>query len=159
MDCTPGEESDQRGQPSILIIVFAVRLHDVSKDSDQAVQPPSLIIVFVVRLYVYTVAKDLSRLHDVSKDSDQIGWMPRARGYKTFFMLNSAGHEILSAHKYENINKNLHFSGSDKPRMLFFVLINVEMPTLVGILTLMSRKFSYSAELSMLFFFITSGPG
>ena len=33
-----------------------------------------------------------------------------------------------------------HFSGSDKPRMLFFLLINVKMPTLVGILTFMSKK-------------------
>ena len=28
-----------------------------------------------------------------------------ARGYKTFFMLNSAEHEILSAHKNKNIKK------------------------------------------------------
>ena len=27
----------------------------------------------------------------------------RSRGYKTFFMLNSIEHEILNAHKYENI--------------------------------------------------------
>ena len=27
-----------------------------------------------------------------------------ARGYKTFFMLNSVEHEILNAHKYKNIN-------------------------------------------------------
>ena len=38
------------------------------------------------------------------------------RGYKTVFMLNSAEHEI------------------------FFLLINVKMPTDVGILTYMSRK-------------------
>ena len=31
-----------------------------------------------------------------------------ARGYKTFFKLNSAEHEILNAHKYENI-KNFSF--------------------------------------------------
>ena len=117
MDCTPGEESDQRGQPPILIIVFAVHLHDVSKVSDQAVQPPSLIIVFVVRLYLYTVAKDLSRLHDVSEDSD---WeMPRARGYKTFFMLNSAGHEILNAHKYESIKKICIFLGQMRVECYF----------------------------------------
>ena len=29
----------------------------------------------------------------------------RARGYKTFFMLNSAEHENLNAHKYKNIKK------------------------------------------------------
>ena len=33
--------------------------------------------------------------------------------------------------------------------MLFFLLIDVKMPTIVGILTLMSRKKSCSAELSM----------
>ena len=32
------------------------------------------------------------------------------------------------------------FSGSYKPRMLFFRLINVKMPTIVGILTFMRRK-------------------
>ena len=31
------------------------------------------------------------------------------------------------------------FSGSDKPRLLFFLLIIVKMPTIVGILTFMSR--------------------
>ena len=31
---------------------------------------------------------------------------PRARGYKTFFMLNSVEHEmILNAHKYKNSKK------------------------------------------------------
>ena len=29
----------------------------------------------------------------------------RARGYRTVFMLNSAEHEMLNAHKYENIKK------------------------------------------------------
>ena len=31
--------------------------------------------------------------------------MPRARGYKTFFMLTSAEHEILNVHKYKDIKK------------------------------------------------------
>ena len=39
--------------------------------------------------------------------------------------------------------------------MLFFLLINVKMPKAVGILTIMSRKISCSAELSL----ETSGPG
>ena len=43
-----------------------------------------------------------------------------ARGYKTFFMLNSTEHEI-------------------------FLLINVKMPTIVGILTFMSGKNSIPA--------------
>ena len=66
----------------------------------------------------------------------------QARGYKTFFMLNSVEHEILKAHKYmyKNIKKLSFFSDSDKARMLFFLLIDVKMPTIVGILTFMSRK-------------------
>ena len=54
-------------------------------------------------------------------------------------MLNSAEHEILIAHKYKNIKK-FSFSGSDMPRLLFFLLINVKMPTIVGIITFMRRK-------------------
>ena len=40
----------------------------------------------------------------------------------------------------KNIKKFSFFSGSDNLRMLFFQLINVKMPTTVGILTFMSRK-------------------
>ena len=44
-----------------------------------------------------------------------------ARGYNKIFVLNSAEHEILNAHKYENIKKfRGFFSGSYEPRMLFF---------------------------------------
>ena len=55
------------------------------------------------------------------------------------FMLNSVEHEMLNAHKDKNIKK-FSVLGSDKPRMLFFPLINVKMPTMVGFLTFMSRK-------------------
>ena len=55
-------------------------------------------------------------------------------------MLNSVEHEILNADKYKKNQENQQFSGSGKPRMLFFPLINVKMPTIVGILTFMSRK-------------------
>ena len=55
-------------------------------------------------------------------------------------MLSSVEHEILNAHKYKSIKKFQLFLGSNKPRMLFFLLINVKMPTIVGILTFMSRK-------------------
>ena len=48
-----------------------------------------------------------------------------------------AEHEILNAHKYKKIK---HFSGSYKPKMLFFLLINVKMPTIFGSLTFMSVK-------------------
>ena len=66
-----------------------------------------------------------------------------------YFRLNSAEHEILNAHKYKNIKKYQHFSGSDKSKMLFCLLINVKMPTTVGILTYMNGKILCSAELSM----------
>ena len=54
-------------------------------------------------------------------------------------MLNSVEHGIVNAPKDKNIKKFL-FLGSDTPRMLFFPLLNVKMPTVVGILTFMSRK-------------------
>ena len=44
----------------------------------------------------------------------------RPRDYITFFMLNSAEHEILNAYKYKNIEKFGFFLDSDRPRMLFF---------------------------------------
>ena len=44
-------------------------------------------------------------------------------------MLNSAERKLLNAHKYENIKKFEHFSGSDKPVMLFLLFINVKIPT------------------------------
>ena len=56
-------------------------------------------------------------------------------------MLNSAVHEISKAHKYEDIKKSSFFSGEDESRMLFFLLINVKMPTIVGILTCEQEKF------------------
>ena len=61
------------------------------------------------------------------------------RGNKTFSMLNSVEHEILYARKYKNIKK----FGLCKAQIdleCFFRLINVKIPTIVGILTFMSRK-------------------
>ena len=72
----------------------------------------------------------------------------RRRGYKTFFVLNSVENEISNAHRYKKYQEIRLFLGSDKPRMLFFPLINVKMPNIVGILTFMNRK-SFSVELSM----------
>ena len=57
-----------------------------------------------------------------------------------FFMLNSAEHEILKDHEYKNIEKFSFLSGSDKPITLFFLFINVKMPTIVGILAFLGRK-------------------
>ena len=54
------------------------------------------------------------------------------RGYKKNFMLNVAEHENSNAHH--------QIQYLDKPRMLFFLLIHIKMPTIVGILTFMRRK-------------------
>ena len=70
----------------------------------------------------------------------------RPRGYKTFLVLNSIEHEILNAHKYKNIKKFGLFRFS-KHRMLFFPLINVKMPTIVGILTFYEHE-NFHAQLS-----------
>ena len=64
----------------------------------------------------------------------------QARGYKTSFMLNSAEHKISNVHKYKKYQEIQLLSGLDKPKMLFFLLINVKMPTTVGIQIFISRK-------------------
>ena len=54
-------------------------------------------------------------------------------------MLNATEHEISTANKtlkYRQIEKFLALSHSD---VVFIMLINVKMPTIVGILTFMSR--------------------
>ena len=43
-----------------------------------------------------------------------------SRGYKNFFVFNSAEHEILNAHKYKTI-KEFSFLGLDQHKMLFFL--------------------------------------
>ena len=79
-----------------------------------------------------------------------------SRGYETFLLLSLANHVILNAHKIK-MSTNAAFLGSDKPRILFFLLINVKMPTRVGILTFMSRKNSCLAELRIKFFYNLGG--
>ena len=53
--------------------------------------------------------------------------------------------------------KNYSILGRDEPRISPFLFINVEKPTIRGVLTFISRKISFSGELSMIFF-IMSGP-
>ena len=79
-------------------------------------------------------------------------------GNTTFSMLNSAEHEILNAHNYKKYQEIQLFVGEDKPRKLFFPLINVEMPTVVGILTFMSRKHFMLSCVEHVKSIITSGP-
>ena len=51
----------------------------------------------------------------------KLGELIRPRGYITFFMLNSAEHEIFSANKYENAN--IFFSTTNT--YIYFKKINV----------------------------------
>ena len=73
-------------------------------------------------------------------------------------MLDSVEHEIVNAHKDKNIEKLCFFLGSGKPRMLFFPLRHIKMPTIVGILTFMSRKNFMLNCVEHEKSFITSGP-
>ena len=63
---------------------------------------------------------------------------------------------MLICIKYQEIK---HFSGLDNPRMLFFLLIKVEMPTIVGISTFMSKKKFMLSLVEHEKSFITSGHG
>ena len=62
---------------------------------------------------------------------------------------------MLISIKYQEIRLIL---GSDKHRMLFFLLINVKMPTIVGILTFLSRKNFIFSSFEHIKSFITFGP-
>ena len=78
---------------------------------------------------------------------------------KLFFMLNSAENEICSAYKKIKYHQFKLFSCKAELNMKFFLLKNIEMPTIVGISIFISRKkVSCSTELSMKKVFVTSGP-
>ena len=64
----------------------------------------------------------------------------RPRGYEKIFMLNSDEREILNVHKCKKYQEIQFSDGTHKHIKLFFLLINVKMPTIIGILTLMSSK-------------------
>ena len=71
-------------------------------------------------------------------------------------MLNSAEHEILNSHNYKNIKKFSFFQAVDNA---IFLLINVKMPTIVGILTFMSGENFMLRWVEHEKNFITSGTG
>ena len=96
-----------------------------------------MFFITLSRIFQVYRAHCLAEMAENWSSQENYTW---ARGYKTFFMLNSGEHEILNAHKYKRYQEIQLFSDSDKPRMLFFLHINVKMPTIVGILTFMSRK-------------------
>ena len=59
---------------------------------------------------------------------------------KLFFMLNSTEHEISTAHIKNKMLTNEDVSCfKSLMYVVFIMLINVKMPTIVGILTFMSR--------------------
>ena len=61
---------------------------------------------------------DESILKEINPKLNQL--RPGPEVIKLFFMLNSAEHEILNAHKYENIKKFSTFQAQlIKPRTLF----------------------------------------
>ena len=62
------------------------------------------------------------------KETNLIYWLSFSKlepttpqGYKSFFMLKSAEHEIFSADKYENANNSWHFHISREIFMLSYV--------------------------------------
>ena len=64
-----------------------------------------MIDVFSTNIYGY-ILHDQHVFHKYSNILGETVLMQTwAQGYKTFFMLNSAGHEILNAHKYKNMKK------------------------------------------------------
>ena len=99
----------------------------------------------------------------ITSGPDHLTWGRQswARGYKTVF---HAEHEILNAHKYENIKKLSIFQAQISLKCYSFLLINVKMPTNANncwhfnIYEIYERKENLClAELSLIFFII-SGP-
>ena len=75
-------------------------------------------------------------------------FMIRPRGYKTFFMFNSTEHEISTVTlKYQQIKTFLALS---HPEFVFIMLINVKMPTIVGVFIFMSSMCGTLALLTSL---------
>ena len=54
-------------------------------------------------------------------------------------MLNSTEHEISNAHKKLSDEKIMIFLALNPSHVVLVLLINVKMPTIVGVLTFMSR--------------------
>ena len=66
-----------------------------------------------------------------------MGYLQLPRDYKTFFMLNSTEHEMSISLKVKC--KKMHIILAFKlSAVVFIILINVKMPTIVGYLTFMS---------------------
>ena len=81
--------------------------------------------------------------------------MLKTRGYKTFFKLNSAEHEIFSANKYENANNSWHFHIYHQRKFHAQLCSVTKNLQLLVIWDLFAEQISCSAELSMKNIFIT----
>ena len=68
---------------------------------------------------------------------------------KLFYVLNSAEHEILSAKKYKNVNKNWHFHISSQRKFHAQLCLARQTLQLFVIWDLLAEQISCSAELSM----------
>ena len=74
-------------------------------------------------------------------------------------MLNSTDHKISTAHKKVQCRQMKKFLALSLSNVVFIMLINVKMPTFVGILTYISRiNFVFSLVEHEIFIFITSRP-
>ena len=82
------------------------------------------------------IAHTLARLY--LRELDQWQTVIRPRGYKKIFMLNSAEHEICPANKSQITNNGKFFHS--KLSMKISLLINMKMPTIVGIFIFISRE-------------------
>ena len=74
-------------------------------------------------------------------------------------MLNSTEHKISTAHKKLKHRQMKKFLALSLPDVVFIMLINVKMPTIVGILAFMSRINFILSWVEHGKCFITSGPG
>ena len=117
----------------------------------------------VVRYYVHQIRSvylhlsvNLSctsdrRIYQIHKENDWL-WKIRPRGY-FFFMLISAEHEILYAHKYTNIKIFGLFQAPISIKCYFFLLINCWH------FNIYEQEKNYVLLRSALIFFIASRPG
>ena len=121
---TPSEDSDQTSRMRRLICIFAWRL------CPNVFLFPEIAITFI--LTKYNITNEI-----------------RPRGYKTFFMLNSAEHELFSANKYENANNSGHFHIYKQTKFHAYLCLASKNLQMLVFWDLLAWKISCSVELSM----------
>ena len=91
--------------------------------------------MFALRVYQFNLLLILS---SSDKACIFLSW-PGLEVIKLFFVLNSTEYEISSPHKKYTAEKK-EFLAFKLSGIVLIMLINVKMPTIVGILTFMSKK-------------------